>query len=108
MVLVPPTAVFALVVSAGVWLGLIIGDGYYWAWFCVLALLGIYLPNLIAHWAPELSSLILENLSMAVRFALAWAFAVTAWLMLTSVLGRLGSGATAGRGGESAGSDAPA
>ena len=85
-----------------------VGKFSYWAWFCVLALLGIYLPNLIAHWAPELSSLILENLSMAVRFALAWAFAVTAWLMLTSVLGRLGSGATAGRGGESAGSDAPA
>ncbi len=83
-----------------------VGRFSYWAWFCVLALLGIYLPSLIAHWVPEFSSLILENLSMTVRFALAFAFAVTAWLMLTSMLGRLG--ATAGTGGEGAGSNAPA
>ncbi len=74
----------------------------YWIWFCVLALLGIYVPNLIANWAPNLSSLALENLSIAVRFALAFGLTVTAWLVLASMLGRLGSG----KGSESASGDA--
>lgn len=81
-----------------------VGKLSYWVWFCLLALVGIYLPSLIASWAPDLKSLILENLSMAVRFALAFALTVSAWLLLTSMLGRLGSGA----GGESTRSDAPA
>jgi hypothetical protein len=76
----------------------------YWIWFCVLALLGIYVPNRIASWAPNLSSLILEHLSLAVRFALAFALAVTAWLILASLLGRLGSGT----GVDGAGTDAAA
>jgi hypothetical protein len=76
----------------------------YWVWFCILALLGIYLPNRIANWVPGLSSLPLEHLSVAVRFTLAFALAVTAWLILASMLGRLGSGA----GGESTGGNATA
>ena len=64
----------------------------YWIWFCILALLGIYVPNLIANWAPNLSSLVLENLSIAMRFAIAFGLTVSAWLMLASMLGSLGSG----------------
>ena len=64
----------------------------YWIWFCILALLGIYVPNLIACWAPNLSSLVLENLSIAVRFAIAFGLTVSAWLMLASMLSSLGSG----------------
>jgi len=74
----------------------------YWIWLCILALLGIYVPNLIANWAPNLSSLALENLSIAVRFAIAFGLMVTAWLMLASMLGCLGSGKRS----ESAGGDA--
>ena len=74
----------------------------YWIWFCILALLGIYVPNLIANWAPNLSSLALENLSIVVRFAIAFGLTVTAWLVLASMLGRLGSRKRS----ESAGGDA--
>jgi hypothetical protein len=76
----------------------------YWFWFCLLALLGIYLPNLIAHWVPGLSSIPLESLSMVVRLALAFALTVTSWLILVSMLGRLGAGV----GGESPSGDAAA
>jgi hypothetical protein len=76
----------------------------YWLWLCILALLGIYLPHRIANWVPNFSSLPLEHFSLAVRLALAFALTVTAWLMLASMLGRLGSGA----GGESPGGDAAA
>src|SRR5581483_7401061 len=67
-----------------------VGKISYWIWFCILALLGIYFPNLIANWAPNLSSLALENLSIVVRFALAFGLTVTAWLVLASMLGSLG------------------
>ena len=79
-----------------------VGRFSYWFWFCVLVVVGIYLPNLIAHWVPSSSSIPLETLSMIVRLALAFALTVTAWLILSSMLGRLGGG------GESPSGDAPA
>ena len=76
----------------------------YWVWFAILTLLGIYVPHLIANWAPQFSSLWLENLSLVIRFVIAFGLTITAWLVLTSMLGRLGGG----DGSKSVGGDAPA
>jgi len=81
-----------------------VGKFSYWLWFCILALLGIYLPNLITTKAPIPASLWLDHLSLVVRFGFAFALTITAWLVLTSVLGRLGSG----KGSEGPSGNAPA
>lgn len=64
----------------------------YWIWFALLAPVGIYFANWIASSHPELSSLWLEHLSLVVRLAVAVALAVTTWLVLASMIGRLASG----------------
>lgn len=63
----------------------------YWIWFCILALLGIYVPHVITAKSPIPDSLWLDHLSIVVRFGFAFVLTITAWLLLTSVLGRLGS-----------------
>jgi len=63
-----------------------------WRYFpgaVVLLAAGAYLPWLLWSWHPALSGVALETASLAVRALAAYALAVTAWLSLASLVGRL-------------------
>jgi hypothetical protein len=61
----------------------------YWLACALLVLAGIYLPGRLIWWILPVQGLFLEMLSMLVRFSLAYLLAVTAWLTLAAVIGRL-------------------
>jgi len=61
----------------------------YWLACALLVLAGICLPGRLIWWILPLHGLFLETLSMLVRFSLAYLLAVTAWLTLAAVIGRL-------------------
>jgi len=61
----------------------------YWLACALLVLAGIYLPGRLIWWILPVQGLFLETLSMLVRFSLAYLLAVTAWLTLAAVIGRL-------------------
>ncbi len=65
-------------------------SGWYWLSFVVLAALGIYVPQRLIAWVPKMSSMSGETTSMVLRLLVAWLLAVTAWVVLASVVGRLG------------------
>jgi len=67
----------------------IAGSGRYWLACAVLVLAGIYLPGRLIWWVLPVPGLLLETLSMLVRFCLAYALAIAAWLTLAAVIGRL-------------------
>jgi hypothetical protein len=56
----------------------------------LLAAAGVYLPYKLIGWHPQLSGLAMQTASLAVRFAVAYLLAVSAWLILASLLARLG------------------
>ncbi len=58
----------------------------YWLACAVLVLAGLYLPGRLIQWVPALDSLAARALSVAFRFGLAYALAVTAWLTLAAVI----------------------
>ena len=57
----------------------------WWLDAVVVLVAGFYLPWKLVHWSPEIGGLITQTASMVVRFALAWAMVVTAWLLLHSL-----------------------
>ena len=61
----------------------------YWLACALLVLAGIYLPGRLIWWILPVQGLFFETLSMLVRFSLAYLLAVTAWLTLAAVIGRL-------------------
>ncbi len=63
----------------------------YWLAYAVLFVIGAYVPYKLVWWVPEVEGLSLEATGMAVRLVAAYLLAVTAWLILLSALGRLGS-----------------
>ncbi len=63
----------------------------------ILAAAGAYLPYKLIGWHPQLHGLALQTTSLAVRFAAAYLLAIVAWLMLASLLGRLGMGPASDR-----------
>ena len=67
------------------------GNRVYWSVLIVLAIAGAYLPQWLIAWLPKMSSVTGETISMVLRLLLAWSLAVTAWTVVVSVLGRLGS-----------------
>jgi hypothetical protein len=68
----------------------IAASGRYWLACAVVVLAGIYLPGRLIWWVLPVQGLLLETLSMLVRFSLAYALAIAAWLTLAAVIGRLG------------------
>ena len=61
--------------------------GSYWVWLCVLGFAGIYLPCKLVWWIPEVDSLSKQAWSAGLRFGLAYALLVSAWVALLLVIG---------------------
>jgi hypothetical protein len=67
----------------------------YWIGSALLVLAGIWLPGLIVGWAPKFQSFGAQTASMIVRFTLAYAIALAAWLAITALARNSRSAATA-------------
>lgn len=65
----------------------LLGRVQYWLWFCVLALVAVYLPYKLIWWIPEVNSLSAQAWSAGLRFALAYALLISAWVALLLVIG---------------------
>ena len=61
--------------------------GLYWFWFCVLMLVGAYVPYKLVWWIPGLSDLRQQAWSMGLRFFLAYVLLISAWVALVLVGG---------------------
>ena len=61
----------------------------YWAIAFLLALIGLALPWLLVTWVPRFQSFGAQTASLIVRFALAYAIALTSWLLLARLPQRL-------------------
>jgi uncharacterized membrane protein len=59
----------------------------YWLWFCVLMLLGVYVPYKLVWWIPDLSDLRKQAWSMGLRFFVAYVILITAFVALVLVIG---------------------
>jgi hypothetical protein len=69
----------------------VIGRWRYWLACALLVLVGIFLPGRLVWWILPVKGLFAEAVSVIVRFTVAYILAVTAWLTLAAVIGRLGS-----------------
>ena len=67
----------------------------YWIGSALLLLAGIWLPGLIVGWVPKFTSFGAQTASMIVRFTLAYAIALAAWLSITALARGSRSAATA-------------
>lgn len=54
-----------------------------------LVAVGAYLPHLLIGWHPRVAGLTMQTASLAIRFGLAYLLAVSAWLVLASLVARL-------------------
>ncbi|HEY5177471.1 MAG TPA: hypothetical protein VII95_18080 [Terriglobales bacterium] len=59
----------------------------YWLWFCALMLIGVYVPYRLVWWIPAVEDLRKQAWSMGLRFFVAYAILVTAWVALLLVVG---------------------
>ncbi len=59
----------------------------YWVWFCVLVLLGVYLPCKLIWRIPKLDDLRKQAWSMSLRFFAAYVLLITAWIALVWMAG---------------------
>ena len=57
----------------------------------LLALIGSYIPYKLIGWHPQLPGFTLQTASLIIRFTTAYLLAVSAWLILASLMGRLGT-----------------
>jgi hypothetical protein len=62
-----------------------------WVAVSLTLFIGYYLPGVLSGWVPEVSGLAAETTSAAARLLLAYALAVTAWLLLLSWFARPGA-----------------
>lgn len=62
----------------------------YWLACALLALAGLYVPGKLVSWTPEFGALSFQAGSIGLRLGLAYLLAVTAWLVLAAVIGRMG------------------
>jgi hypothetical protein len=60
----------------------------YWTIIFAAAIVGVYLPEKILGWHPQLPTLRLETASLILRGLIAWFLTTTAWVVLTSAVGR--------------------
>jgi hypothetical protein len=61
----------------------------FWLAYAVLFAVGAYVPYRLTNWVPEFEGFFIEAVSLVIRFLLAYALAVTVWLALLSLLGRM-------------------
>ncbi len=59
----------------------------YWLRFCVLMLIGVYVPYKLVWWIPDLSDLRKQAWSMGLRFFAAYVILISAWIALLLVIG---------------------
>ncbi len=59
----------------------------YWLRFCALMLIGAYVPYKLVWWIPDLSDLRKQAWSMGLRFFVAYAILITAWVALLLIVG---------------------
>jgi len=59
----------------------------YWVWFCVLILVGVYIPYKLIWWMPNLSDLRKQAWSMGLRFFASYVILITAWIALVWMVG---------------------
>jgi hypothetical protein len=57
----------------------------YWLMIAIAALIGVWLPYLLANWSPAAHGLRKETLSMALRLVTAYALAALSWVMASAV-----------------------
>ncbi len=58
----------------------------YWVGVILLWIAGLYLPDLLVNWVPEVDGLWKETASLTLRFALAIVLALTSWLALLALV----------------------
>ena len=59
----------------------------YWVWFCVLVLIGVYIPYKLIWWIPNVDDLRKQAWSMGLRFFAAYSVLITAWIALVWMVG---------------------
>ena len=59
----------------------------YWLWFCLLLGFGIYIPYKLVWWIPDLQTIRQQLWSMGLRFLLAYAVGITAFIALVWMTG---------------------
>ena len=59
----------------------------YWLWFCIIMLIGAYVPYKLMWWIPDVSNLRGQAWSMGLRCFVAYVIVVTAWLALVWLAG---------------------
>ena len=62
-----------------------------------MATVGAYLPYKLIGWHPRVAGLTMQTASLAVRFGVAYVLAVSAVLILASLVARLGTDSAAER-----------
>ena len=73
----------------------------------LLAAIGGYIPYKLIGWHPQLPGLGPQSASLIIRLGVAYLMAVSAWLILASLLGRLGTDSQEGPAPASSGPLAP-
>jgi hypothetical protein len=63
----------------------------YWVSSALLVLAGIWLPRLLVGWVPKFQGFGAQTASMILRFGLAYAIALAAWLSIAALARRSGS-----------------
>jgi len=59
----------------------------YWVWFCLLVLVGVYIPYKLVWWIPNADTLRKQAWSMGLRFFAAYVLLITAWIALVWMVG---------------------
>jgi len=59
----------------------------YWLWYCALVAVGVYVPYKLIWWIPDLDTLAAQAWSAGLRFAVAYAVVISAWIALLLVIG---------------------
>ena len=59
----------------------------YWLWFCVLMLIGAYVPYRLIRWIPAVEDLRKQAWSMGLRFSAAYVIVITALIALVWMVG---------------------
>ncbi len=54
----------------------------YWLWFCLMLGVGIYIPYKLVWWIPDLQTIRQQFWSMGLRFLLAYAIGITAFIAI--------------------------
>jgi len=100
---IAPTRVFGLISLGVATLAFIVVPFLmlqFWKWkprprfflsYVAIFVIGAYIPYKLVWWIPEFDNLSGQAVSMTFRFLAAYLLAVTAWLVLASMLGRIRS-----------------